>query len=85
MIYDVLIAPFVIASLGMGLFICALLSKTVTCSLPEAVLLVEFAGDERRNYYRITAFGMSVARAETRRMEALVRAARYSGLAEKPA
>lgn len=43
------------------------------------------AGDERRNYYRITSFGMSVARAETRRMEALIRAARFSGLAEKPA
>ena len=38
------------------------------------------AGDERRNYYRITALGMSVARAEARRMAALTRAARLGGL-----
>jgi DNA-binding PadR family transcriptional regulator len=33
-------------------------------------------GDERRNYYRITNTGMRAARAETRRLEALMRAAR---------
>ena len=38
------------------------------------------AGDERRNYYRITPLGMRVARAEARRMAALTRAARLSGL-----
>jgi DNA-binding PadR family transcriptional regulator len=32
--------------------------------------------DPRRRYYRITAFGTAVARAETRRLEALVRLAR---------
>jgi DNA-binding PadR family transcriptional regulator len=40
------------------------------------------AGDERRNYYRITPFGLGVARAEARRMEALMRAARLGGLLE---
>jgi DNA-binding PadR family transcriptional regulator len=36
--------------------------------------------DERRRYYRITRFGMSVARAEARRLESLVRAARRKKL-----
>ena len=40
-------------------------------------------GDERRNYYRITPLGLSVARAEARRMESLTRAARVSGLLER--
>jgi DNA-binding PadR family transcriptional regulator len=38
------------------------------------------AGDERRHYYRILPFGLSVARAEARRLEALTRAARAGGL-----
>src|SRR5688572_18069875 len=33
-------------------------------------------GDERRRYYRLTELGLSVARAEARRLEAVVRAAR---------
>ena len=37
--------------------------------------------DERRRYYRITPFGASVARAETRRLAALVRLARAAGFA----
>lgn len=41
------------------------------------------AGEERRNYYRITELGMNIARAETRRMGALMRAARVSGLVER--
>ncbi len=36
--------------------------------------------DERRRYYRISAFGTAVARAETRRMTQLVRMARTQGL-----
>ena len=36
--------------------------------------------DERRRYYRISAFGTAVARAETRRMTRLVRMARTQGL-----
>jgi DNA-binding PadR family transcriptional regulator len=37
-------------------------------------------GDERRRYYRITKFGLSVARAEARRMESVVRTARQKKL-----
>lgn len=35
--------------------------------------------DERRRYYRLTPFGKAVARAETRRLQALVKLARASG------
>ena len=41
------------------------------------------AGDERRNYYRITDAGRRAARGEARRLEALTRAARTGGLLEK--
>ena len=41
--------------------------------------------DERRNYYRITSAGMRVARAEARRLGALVQAARAGGLLPKEA
>jgi DNA-binding PadR family transcriptional regulator len=37
-------------------------------------------GDARRRYYRLTAFGRAVARAETSRLARLVRLARGSGL-----
>ena len=37
--------------------------------------------DERRRYYRITAFGREVARAEARRMAKMVELARASGFA----
>ena len=37
--------------------------------------------DERRRYYRITALGTAVARAETRRLADLIRMARARGLA----
>jgi DNA-binding PadR family transcriptional regulator len=43
------------------------------------------AGDERRNYYRITDIGLRLARAEARRLTTLVRAARLSGLLVKEA
>jgi DNA-binding PadR family transcriptional regulator len=36
--------------------------------------------DERRRYYRLTELGLSVARAEARRLEAVVRAARRKKL-----
>ena len=36
--------------------------------------------DERRRYYRISAFGTAVARAEARRMTQLLRMARTQGL-----
>jgi DNA-binding PadR family transcriptional regulator len=43
------------------------------------------AEDERRNYYRITNAGLRVARAEARRLETLMRAARLGGLLAKDA
>lgn len=43
------------------------------------------AGDERRNYYRITDAGRRVAMAEARRLESLTRAARLGGLLPKGA
>jgi DNA-binding PadR family transcriptional regulator len=36
--------------------------------------------DERRRYYRITKYGISVARAEARRLDGMVRAARRKKL-----
>ena len=41
--------------------------------------------DERRRYYRITPFGESVARAETRRLAQLVKFARARGFAPEKA
>ncbi|MDQ2970349.1 MAG: PadR family transcriptional regulator [Acidobacteriota bacterium] len=41
--------------------------------------------DERRRYYRITAFGTAVARAEARRLDGLVKLARAVGLAPRRA
>ena len=43
------------------------------------------AADERRHYYRITPAGLSIARAEARRLEMLTRAARLGGLLRKEA
>ena len=37
-------------------------------------------GDERRRYYRLTPLGLAVARAEARRLDAIVRAARRKKL-----
>lgn len=41
--------------------------------------------DERRRYYRLTAFGLDVARAETDRLQALIRIARAHGVAPRRA
>jgi|SRR5215208_2028230 len=41
--------------------------------------------DERRRYYRITAFGTAVARAEMRRLTELVRLGRAAGLTPETA
>lgn len=41
--------------------------------------------DERRRYYRITTFGETVARAEARRLQELVRMARASGFVPRSA
>ena len=43
------------------------------------------AGDERRINYRITDRGLRVAKAEARRLQTLMRAARNGGLLEKKA
>ncbi len=43
------------------------------------------ADDERRNYYQITDLGLRVAKAEARRLETLMRAARLGGLLKKEA
>jgi DNA-binding PadR family transcriptional regulator len=43
------------------------------------------AGDERRNYYRITNVGLRVAKTEAQRLETLMRAARIGGLLAKGA
>jgi DNA-binding PadR family transcriptional regulator len=43
------------------------------------------AGDERRNYYRITKSGREAARAEARRLESLTQAARVGGLLPREA
>lgn len=37
-------------------------------------------GDDRRRYYRLTRFGLRVARMEARRLEAMVRSARQKKL-----
>ena len=41
--------------------------------------------DERRRYYRLTAYGKAVARAEARRLAGLVRLAQASGVAPQRA
>jgi DNA-binding PadR family transcriptional regulator len=43
------------------------------------------ADDERRRYYRITAFGRATARAEAERLAQLVKLARASGLIPRKA
>ena len=43
------------------------------------------AEDERRNNYRMTDLGLRVAKAEARRLETLMRAARSGGLLKKEA
>jgi DNA-binding PadR family transcriptional regulator len=52
---------------------------------PSARRRAPDAGDERRNYYRIRPLGLRVARAEARRLAALMRAALAGGLLEEPA
>jgi DNA-binding PadR family transcriptional regulator len=43
----------------------------------------EDGGEERRNYYRATNLGLRVARAEARRLETMMQAARAGGLLPK--
>jgi len=58
------------------------LARMVEGGLIEAAKTAE-PGDERRNYYRITARGLRIAKAEAQRLQALMRAARIGGLLEK--
>src|SRR4029079_5389905 len=48
--------------------------------IAEVVKRRPAADDPRRRYYRLTAFGVEVARAETRRLSQLLRMARACGL-----
>jgi DNA-binding PadR family transcriptional regulator len=61
------------------------LARMVESGLIQAVVrrAAIDAGDERRNYYRVTDKGLRVARAEVGRLEALMRAARIGGLLAK--
>ena len=58
------------------------LARMVESGLIEAARSAD-PDDDRRNYYRITARGLRVAKAEARRLQALTRAARIGGLLEK--
>ena len=51
----------------------------------EVVRKASKQDDPRRRYYRITAFGTAVARAEMRRLTQLVKIARASGLTPEEA
>lgn len=55
-----------------------LITETKTRPAPEM-------DDERRRYYRITAFGTSVARAEAGRLRDLLKMARLCGVAPRTA
>jgi DNA-binding PadR family transcriptional regulator len=60
------------------------LARMVEAGLIEpAGRRTEDGGDERRNYYRITNTGLHVARAEARRLETMMQAARSGGLLPK--
>jgi DNA-binding PadR family transcriptional regulator len=50
--------------------------------VPSAHREAPDAGEARRHYYRVTPLGLQVARAEARRLAALMRAAAASGLIE---
>ena len=61
------------------------LARMVENGLIEATRPADHADerrDERRNYYRITARGLRVARVEAQRLQTLLRAARLGGLLE---
>ena len=60
------------------------LARMVEAGLIEAAgRRVEDGSDERRNNYRITNTGLRVARAEARRLETMMQAARVGGLLPK--
>ena len=60
------------------------LARMVEAGLIEAAgRRPEDGGEERRNNYRITNTGLRVARAEARRLETMMQAARVGGLLPK--
>lgn len=52
--------------------------------LAEEAGAPESGDDERRRYYRLTAFGREVAAAEAKRLDRLVETARGKGLVPRP-
>ena len=60
------------------------LARMAESGLIEAVASPQDA-DPRRSYYRMTALGTRVAKAEARRVDGLARAARLGGLLDKKA
>lgn len=59
------------------------LARMVEAGLIEAAGRRAEDGEERRNNYRITNTGVRVARAEARRLETMMQAARVGGLLPK--
>jgi DNA-binding PadR family transcriptional regulator len=59
------------------------LARMAEAGLVEAADRRAEEGEERRNYYRITNTGVRVARAEARRLETMMQAARAGGLLPK--
>ena len=64
-------------------FCSTLVAAALALACSHAFAQSPDADDERRNYYRITHAGLRVARAEARRLNALMRAARLGGLLAK--
>src|SRR5262245_33709546 len=60
------------------------IARMVEQGLISEVARRRITDDERRRYYRLTAFGTAVARAEMRRLAQLVRLARARGLTPGP-
>jgi DNA-binding PadR family transcriptional regulator len=62
--------------LGPGTLYRSIQRMVVDGLIEELDIGIDEADDERRRYYRLTRFGERVARAEARRLAALVKAAR---------
>lgn len=70
-----------VVRLGAGTLYGSLKRMLETGLVEEAgVPVMDERDDERRRYYRLTDFGMAVARAEARRLEAMLRVARRKNL-----
>ena len=70
-----------VVRLGAGTLYGSLKRMLETGLVEEAgVPAMDERDDERRRYYRLTDFGLAVARAEARRLEAMLRVARRKNL-----